>query len=1399
MSKFRDLLKAGKAERDKAKRDKAIKEPNKISGPKLTFKKRDNKPQVKLSFKKHLNINKFDDFIPMMMMDKDKEERVKSFIREKYIRGFNYSSVLSRPQGLVFHEEILRATTFNQLRTKMLAWHTRQNSAYKLNIKFGFVGRFYTKDKVTGEEIEVFEYFHPGETTRLFTSGNPKPGPIPYKLQVISKRSDFEGILANYVNEKVFRFISERTVDFTSGMSVLGITSVILEASYLNQAMGDGQVVIPKYLQDKKCLTKFADIKHNLCFFACVAKALNPDIRGERCQSRANDLYKQFYNVKGADYKHYAGFQFEEHDHAEEKFGIAINIWEYQAETEECEPIRRSTMPSEAPIVNILQFNNHYMYISNVQTLLGQHQCDECGRFFNKHSNITHHKKYKQCHGKDDLFQKEKFAKESQPYTVTSNNLQKLLQTFDLPDSDYFIDHRAVFDFEASVDKAQSTVISDKTQYLGQHCPISWSVATNIPGMELKTVLLDEVNMSHTELVTQFADYIVKYSIEAQKMTDEKFKPLLDKIYSTHGAMRFRYLQTYYNATRVPVIGYNSSNYDLNMIKDFGFFQHLFTHEDCGLIWKKYGDMFFQKFGKIYNVEWEDDGGDDNDDDVDDMDFGFEMEDEKVKQFQQKAYNMFAPFMIKDGSNYKTVSMGHLKFLDQMAFTPGSLASFIETFNKSAPVGKLAFPHDTFNFKTDLYAPFPPKYEEFYSHLSNSNISQEKYDSVVKIGVERGCQTMRDFLRLYNECDVVPFLETCLIYSNEIKIQKNIDVYATCLGAPTLAIQSLLMCAFDEKNFSEFKKNWVLVPNESLTLPPYFIQQKIRDYTSQDVKAGRITSISEEHVQSLFKKQGGCCYTCHKLVHLTDLTLDRVNNELGHIDGNMKITCNPCNCTRKKGDIDIQRANNCRREFERSKPQLWVFGEKQKEAFYIYKQKGITGGPSIVFHRHHKRNETQIQHIKYDEETSEWGLMEAGKFVKAIISFDANALYPWAYGFNDMPCGEVKITKDPKLFDTLKDVITGKAFGFVLCDIHVPKKMYDYFAEFPPLFANKEINGVSKLSSFMSLTNGLLATELVRWYLKKGLEITKIHELHEYTRGQPFRAFVEQVADDRRKGGAHDPIAKICSNSCFGKFGQNNNKHKNFLMTSDEEQAKKRVNEAFYNSGSEMMDQNGNRLFEVFSTKKSVKQNMPLHGASMIYQLAKLRMLQFYYDCVDRFIDRSDFQLMYMDTDSNWLAFSKQNPFKTLIKPEMRQQWELEKHTWLALNKYDEKTPGLFKVEYEADEMVALCSKMYIASPLNIDDETLERLYNGDVINIDHLTKLKGKMGSKGVQKRNRLDVEMFTKALYEDVVYEVENQGFKPVDGKTITYNTVKRGVHNTYNKRTVAENKINTFPIEY
>ena len=78
-----------------------------------------------------------------------------------------------------------------------------------------------------------------------------------------------------------------------------------------------------------------------------------------------------------------------------------------------------------------------------------------------------------------------------------------------------------------------------------------------------------------------------------------------------------------------------------------------------------------------------------------------------------------------------------------------------------------------------------------------------------------------------------------------------------------------------------------------------------------------------------------------------------------------------------------------------------------------------------------------------------------------------------------------------------------------------------------------------------------------------------------------------------------------------------------------------------------------------------------------VYQLAKLQMFGLYYDFLDKYFSRQDFELCYMDTDSFYLAMSGDS-LDEIVRPEMKQAFKADKKNWLATDKFSERTPGLF-------------------------------------------------------------------------------------------------------------------------
>ena len=89
-------------------------------------------------------------------------------------------------------------------------------------------------------------------------------------------------------------------------------------------------------------------------------------------------------------------------------------------------------------------------------------------------------------------------------------------------------------------------------------------------------------------------------------------------------------------------------------------------------------------------------------------------------------------------------------------------------------------------------------------------------------------------------------------------------------------------------------------------------------------------------------------------------------------------------------------------------------------------------------------------------------------------------------------------------------------------------------------------------------------------------------------------------------------------------------------------------------------------------------------------------MLEFYYNCVDKYLSCEDFIYSEMDTDSAYLAISEDS-FKALIKPDLREEFENDKHNWFVTPFVPQGKcmPGLFKVEFKGDKIIGLCSKSY--------------------------------------------------------------------------------------------------------
>ena len=185
-----------------------------------------------------------------------------------------------------------------------------------------------------------------------------------------------------------------------------------------------------------------------------------------------------------------------------------------------------------------------------------------------------------------------------------------------------------------------------------------------------------------------------------------------------------------------------------------------------------------------------------------------------------------------------------------------------------------------------------------------------------------------------------------------------------------------------------------------------------------------------------------------------------------------------------------------------------------------------------------------------------------------------------------------------------------------------------------------------------------LSTPLLKWYLEHGIVITNIYTVIEYIPNAAFNSFMMQVAQARLDGDRDKDKAlitvtmKLIGNSSYGKLITNKENHD--IVYVDESEI-----------GAEIMDEHFYSLTELPTgaekTKKKIILDLPTHLGVFILNYAKLRMLEFYYDCVDKYLCHEDFEYSEMDTDSAYMAISGDS-FEALIKPDLCEEFEKDKH-----------------------------------------------------------------------------------------------------------------------------------------
>ena len=305
----------------------------------------------------------------------------------------------------------------------------------------------------------------------------------------------------------------------------------------------------------------------------------------------------------------------------------------------------------------------------------------------------------------------------------------------------YFI----VYDFEAILEKMNETQTEELT-ITSRHVPVSVAIndnLTNEPSFfvyeepeNLTNIFMQDL-MERQEKIAKEVNSLYPFPESGEINESDESENLIKA--ETHLPKKVRNLwKTWVN--QVPVFGFNSGRYDINMIKEY----------------------FVKNLTRISDVN-----------------------------------------VSKKENSYMFLSTPKFKFLDIKSYlAPGlSYAAWCRAYGTEPQ--KLVFPYEWFDSFDKLNHKGPVKYEDFFSSLKGGiTISQEEYQNFCEEFHKRGCETMEDWLQEYNLADVTPFINA-LEKTREQYYPDEIDLLKDAVSIPGISMTYVLNEALKRKKYSE--------------------------------------------------------------------------------------------------------------------------------------------------------------------------------------------------------------------------------------------------------------------------------------------------------------------------------------------------------------------------------------------------------------------------------------------------------------------------------------------------------------------------------------------------------------------------------------------------------------------
>ena len=1224
-----------------------------------------------------------------------------------------------------------------------------QINTFKISISFSYI----LKNCETGE----FAFYCSSQNNQCLLD---KPSVIRNKLDIINIKQKIQNInLEDHVSYPTTKYIFIKCTNVT-----------FFVVRFPGIAIGS-PIKLPGYILYNKGLYSLTVSSNSgkpyadkYCFFRAVA--LHEGAKLTALEKHTKRLLKHFCDTVSIGLSDFDGVALDQLEDASKIFNIGINVYT-QYKDRRTELIYRTVKQENILYLNL--YGEHFSYIKDLNMYSSSYCCNKCQKIWKNHWDFKRH--MKSC----DTSTRKIYSYGA--YNPKQTIFEQLAENdINIPECHRFFEYYICFDIECMMNADFQHNNTTETSYLYEHALASISVCSNVPGFLEPNCFVSDGNPK--KLVKKALDYMNKISAESRILLEDKYSdyiPQIDKLDNVKLQEKFVcYL------SQIPTISFNGAKYDLRVLRE-----HLIP----------------------VLVEMKD-----------------------------------IDYVIKKGSSYACIATSNLKFLDIINYlSPGyNYDSFIKAYGTS--VSKSYWCYEWFTDLDKLNETHFPEYNDFYSSLKSRNtfepqktdgisedeieligrnptkiipltpleisqIGQYRYHNLRQMYHENNW-SMRDFLIYYNNLDVKPFIEA-IKNMTSYYTQRSVDIFKDAISVPGVAQRLAFKSLKFEDTFFLFNKRHkdlvdLFLMNNTGGPALIFDRYQEKDETTIRHKPGgklckKILGLDANalYLDCLAQNMPTGIYIRRRdeesFKKEYPLPLSAVSTEwLAYIE--------------QEDNINIQHARNGG-EHKIGPKRVPVDGYC-KETKIVYNFHGCWFHGCLVCYPKNRNINSKSSNNRYSKTLSDkW--KHTQQIAQYIRECGFNLIEMWECKWKEfkkthqianpyaLPTEHFYRMSQQQLLDHIR---RGEIFGAAEIDIKVPDYLKSFFADFPPIFKNTIVTEADigkHMTAFLQQTNTsykprryligsmfaekqLFITPLIQWYLKMGLEVTKIYQVIEFTPRKCFQNFANKVSDDRRAGDCNPNMrviadtSKLIGNSVYGYSIMNKDKHLSIEFC-DEDRACQLVNDPRFMSLEEFEDE----TYEVQSKKKTIKYDLPVQIGFFVYSYAKLKMLSFYYEVLDRFFEHDDFCVIEMDTDSFYLALSA-NTLDELVKPHLRKEWKLVKEKWFPRNDtpenvaYDRRTPGLFKIEWSGDGFIGLLAKTYFC-------------YNKLDTNND-------KYSAKGINRTLNLTRELFRAVLDTKESSSQTNKGFILKDKHMYTYNMKKVGLSYFYCKRKVLDNGIST-----